>query len=90
MEEITFLDVLTHYQMKLKEVSDEVETIKTQIKKAEGHIDTGWTGTAAEACRLKLETVNNELGKTLAEMSEALIKLSAIGDALAEETPPLI
>lgn len=90
MEEITFLDVLTHYQMKLKEVSDEVETIKAQIKKAESYIDAGWTGTAAEACRLKLETVNNELGKTLAEMSEALIKLSAIGDALAEETPPLI
>ena len=85
MEEITFLDVLTHYQMKLKEVTDEVELVKNQIKKAEMHIDTGWSGEAAEACRLKLESINNELVKSLAEMSEALVKLSAIGEVLAED-----
>ena len=65
MDEITFLDVLTHYQMKLKEASDEVETLKTHIKKAESHIDSGWSGAAADACRLKLESVNGELAKTL-------------------------
>lgn len=90
MDEITFVDVLTHYQMKLKEASDEVETIKNQIKKAESHIDFGWTGAAADACRLKLESVNGELAKTLTEISEALIKLSAIGEFIAEEETTLV
>jgi len=90
MDEITFVDVLTHYQMKLKEASDEVETIKNQVKKAEGTIDSGWTGAAADACRLKLESVNGELAKTLTEISEALIKLSAIGETLAEDEITLV
>ena len=90
MDEITFVDVLTHYQMKLKEVSDAVETIKNQVKKAECHIDTGWTGAAADACRLKLESVNCELAKTLTEISEVLIKLSAVGEILVEEKTTLV
>ena len=90
MEEITFVDVLTHYQMKLKEASDEVETIKNQIQKAESYIDMGWAGTAADACRLKLQSVNGELAKTLIEISEALIKLSAIGEELALDETTLI
>lgn len=90
MDEITFTDVLTHYQMKLKEVSDEVEMLKNHIKKAESHIDAGWTGIAADACRLKLESVNGEFAKTLTEISEALIKLSAIGEVLAEDETTLV
>lgn len=90
MEEITFLDVLTHYRMKLKETSDAIENINAQIKKAEGHLDMGWTGQAADACRLKLDTVHTELTKTLSELSEALVKLSAIGDLLAEDDIPVI
>ncbi len=85
MEEITFEDVLTHYSLKLKEVSDEVETMKNLLKKAESSIDTGWTGSAADACRLKIESVNGDLAKTLAEISEALTKLLAISDSFAEE-----
>lgn len=90
MEEITFVDVLTHYQMKLKEASDEVETIRNQLKKAQSHVDSGWGGDAADACRLQLESVDGELTKTLSELSEALVKLSAIGELLAEEPIILI
>ncbi len=90
MDEITFVDVLSHYQLKLKEVSDEVETIKKNLKKAEGCIDSGWTGASADACRLKLEYVSSELTKSLTELSEALVKLSAIGEVLAEEDITLI
>lgn len=85
MEEITFEDILIHYSLKLKETSDEVEAIKNLLKKAEGSIDAGWTGSAADACRLKLESVNGDLAKTLTEISEALIKLSAISESFAEE-----
>lgn len=90
MEEITFTDVLTHYQMKLQEASDEVTLIKNQLKKATGHIDAGWTGATADALRLKLETVSTDLSRTMNELSEALVKLSAIGELLAEEEIPLI
>jgi len=90
VEEITFVDVLTHYQMKLREASNDVESIKNQIKKAEGHIDMGWSGEAADACRLKLDSINGELSKTLNEISEALNKLSAIGETLAEDYPYLV
>ena len=87
VEEITFADVLTHYQLKLTAAADEVETIKLQIKKAEGCIEMGWTGAAADACRRKLEDITGELGKTLNELSEALVKLSAIGENLDEDSP---
>ena len=84
MEEITFEDILTHYSLKLKETCDEVESIKNLLKKAESTIDTGWSGSAADACRLKLESVNDELAKTLTRISEALIKLSVISESFAE------
>ena len=85
MESITFEDVLIHYQTRLKETSDEIETIKSEIKKAESYIDSGWQGDAADVCRLKLETVNGELSKALSDISEALVKLSAINEELASE-----
>lgn len=85
MDEITFVDVLTHYRLKLKEVNDEIETLKNYMKKAEESIDCGWKGAAADACRCKLEAVGDELTKTQAELSEALIKLSAISEQVAQE-----
>ena len=85
MESITFEDVLIHYQTRLKETSDEIETIKSEIKKAESYIDSGWQGDASDVCRLKLETVNGELSKALSDISEALVKLSAINEELASE-----
>lgn len=90
MDEITFADVLAHYNLKLKEVSDEVEALKNQLKKAKNHIDAGWSSPAADACRLKLEFIESEFTKTLTEISEAHIKLSVIGEVLAEEDPTLV
>lgn len=78
MEEITFEDMLTHYQLKLKEASDGIETLKNYLRRAQMCLDDGWKGTAADACRCKLETVNGELAKAQAELSDALTKLSAI------------
>lgn len=85
MDEITFEDVLTHYQLKIKEAFDEVETVKNELKKAQAGLETGWSGEAAEACHTKLETIQQDLAKTLAELSQAQVKLSVIGDLLTEE-----
>lgn len=85
MDKITFDDVLTHYHLKLKEAYDEVEILKKKIIKSIASIDDGWKGPAADACRFKLDTVNSELTKTQSILSEALTKLSVIGEEKAEE-----
>lgn len=90
MEEITFMDVLTHYQIKLREASDDVENIRKQLKKAQNCVEMGWSGPSAEACLLKLEYINSEMNKTLAEMSEALTRLSAVEELLLDEANNLI
>ena len=90
MEELSFNDVLTHYQLKIREASEEVEAMRNLLKKAQSHMDAGWAGPAADACRLKLETLHAELTKTLADLSEALIGLTAISEAAAEEIIPMI
>lgn len=84
MDEITFEDVLTHYQLKIKEAYDDVETLKNDLKKAQAGIEAGWSGAASEACFEKLEAITQELTKTLAELSQAQVKLTVIGDLLAD------
>ena len=90
MDEITFQDVLTHYGLKLKEIFDETETIKTQLKKAESVIDSGWSGSSADACKIKLEEINSEIYKTSAGISEALVKLNTVLTTASEDNIILI
>lgn len=85
MEEITFLDVLTHYQLKLKELTDELESMRHRVRLAEAQSEESWQGAASEAMRLHLHTAEEDLSRTLGELSEALTRLTAIGDLLAEE-----
>lgn len=82
MQEITFEDVLTHYQLKLKELSDEIAELENELKKSHISIESGWKSEAADACTLKLETVENELGRIKSEISESQIKLTAIVGSL--------
>ena len=84
MDEITFTDMLFHYEGKLKESSEEIQNIKNQINKLNAVIDSSWSGKAASACREKLDYVINELAKTESEISDALVKLSAVGELLAD------
>lgn len=84
MDEITFDDMLFHYEAKLKEASEEIQNIKRQIKQIIAALDSGWSGKAAAACREKLEYIAGELAKSDGEISEALIKLSAVGELLAD------
>ncbi len=90
MEEITFEDALTHYQIKLREISDRIDTMRNRIRKAQDHIDLGWRGPAADACRAKLEYADERLVRALSEISEAQIKLSLIGEELYSDQITLI
>lgn len=82
MEEITFEDVLTHYQLKLREAAEEIEGARNLLKKGGAELDYGWKGEAADALRIKLEEITSELVKALSNISEAQIKLSAISEEL--------
>ncbi len=90
MEEITFTDILTHYELKLQETSEGLQDVKNTIKKALAIIESGWKGQAADACRIKLEEINSEINKSASELSEAMAKLSAIGELLADGTTDLV
>ena len=85
MDEITFEDILSHYQLKIQEANDGIQSVKNALKKANASIEAGWKGPSAEACTLKLEDVRAAIAKAESELSETMIKLSAIGDLAAEE-----
>lgn len=86
MQELTFEDVLTHYQMKVREVSDGMDTLKTILAKVQTAIESGYNGASSDALKDKLETVRHNIVKTQSQISEALVKLSALEQAYAEET----
>ena len=85
MDEITLADLLSHYEIKLQEASDLVESSKKKLHSATNVVDSSWAGEAANACRIKLEAITKELAEAYSEISEARSKLSIITDLLAEE-----
>lgn len=82
MDEITLEDMLLHYESKLKEAADEIQRIQSQMKKMALLLDDGWRGEAAEACRDKLQSVIEELTRADGDLSDAMVKLSAMGALL--------
>lgn len=78
MDEVTFQDVLSHYQLKLKEIDEELVTLRNDINKMNSIIDGGWSSLAATACVVKLDTVNKIVSKTQAEISSALVELCSV------------
>lgn len=84
MDEITFVDMLFHYEGKLKESVEEIQSIKSQVNRIRIMIDSSWSGKAASVSGEKLHFILNELTKTEGALSEALLRLSAIGELLAE------
>lgn len=84
MDEITFEDILNHYEVKLRESSEEIQNIKNTLKRCISLSESSWKGLAADSFRLKLENINSELNKSYGELSLALTKLSDIGNLLAE------
>lgn len=90
MNEITFEDILTHYQGKLQEAAEELQNIRKQVKDVAVVVDSSWNGKAAQACRNKLDEINQELSKAGSELSEALTKLLVISDAYADELSNIV
>lgn len=83
MDEITFEDVLMHYQGKLQELSDQIQDIRSSVQQAHICAEEGWHGLAAAACMEKLDELSVELSRTDGDISEALVQLGAVGAAAA-------
>lgn len=90
MEEITFLDALSHYETKLDALSQELERIKYQLNLSRQVLDETWKGPASEACKAKLDTLQPELNRVLSELSDARIRLGGIGELWQDEQAALI
>ena len=84
MGEITFEDILIHYERKLRETSEEIEDIKKILRDCIGILDETWSGDASNTFRVKVEGVNAQLTKSYGQLSEALTKLTAIKKLLIE------
>ena len=91
MEEITFMDALTHYQTKLSQLGEEIEQLRHQLHLSRVTMDEAWKGPAAESCKAKLDGLHRELSRTLSDLSDARAKLSIVADLWEEEQlAPLI
>lgn len=78
MEEITFLDIINHYRIKIKEISDDADQRKTDIKNIQANINTAWKCNSAEALNLKLEEIYSDIQSVQQELSEISAQLSLI------------
>lgn len=82
MDEITVEDMLLHYESRLKEAAEEIQRIQTQMQRMTLLLEDGWRGEAADACRDKLQSVIEELTRADGDLSDAMVKLSALGALL--------
>lgn len=78
MDEVTFQDVLSHYQLKLKEINEELSVLRNDINSMSSIIEDGWISPAATACVVKLDTVYKQVAKTQEEISSTLVELCSV------------
>ena len=78
MNEITFEDVISHYRIKIMELSDDMETLRQKLDAAHSIIDVSWKGLSADTCDEKVEYSKNEIAKANNELSVALSMLAGI------------
>ena len=86
MDEITFGDVLIHYQHKLEETADQLTDLRSQLKAAQMTAEDCWEGQAGNACRDKLNELSMRLNRCESSISDSLVQLGAVA-AVYEEPP---
>lgn len=84
MEEITYNDVLVHYQRMMADITDELQ----QLEKISVFSQQTWKGKAGDACFEKLQELCDEVKKQLMkaqELSEAFRQARVNYDILFPE-----
>lgn len=88
MEEITYNDVLVHYQRMMADITDELQQLENSLEKISVFSQQTWKGKAGDACFEKLQELYGEIKKQLMkaqELSEAFRQARVNYDILFPE-----
>lgn len=72
MEEITYNDVLVHYQRMMADITDELQQLENSLEKISVFSQQTWKGKAGDACFEKLQELCDEVKKAAYESTRAL------------------
>ena len=90
MNEITFEDMLIHYESKVTELTDEITDVRNQFKRAIETAQISWRGRAAEAFEEKTMQMLAELTKADGLLSDVMTIIVAIKNAVLSPVDPLV
>lgn len=65
MEEITYNDVLVHYQRMMADITDELQQLENSLEKISVFSQQTWKGKAGDACFEKLQELCDEVKSSL-------------------------
>ena len=72
MEEITYNDVLVHYQRMMADITDELQQLENSLEKISVFSQQMWKGKAGDACFEKLQELCDEVKNAAYESARAL------------------
>lgn len=75
MQEITYEDIIRHYQLKIGEISEELEKMQRMISKVNHDFEDAWSGVNADIFREKLYEVGERVRRTEDCLEEVQKKL---------------
>lgn len=70
MEEITYNDVLVHYERMMTDITDELQRLKDRLDKISVYSQQVWKGEAGNACFEKTQELCEEIRKQLVTAEE--------------------
>lgn len=80
MEEQILIDMqLNHYCSKLRELSDDVETLSRDLQITRSHAEENWRGLSGEACERHLSSCLDAICRLRTEISDLIILIENMG-----------
>lgn len=70
MEEITYNDVLLHYERMMTDITDELQQLKDRLEKISVYSQQVWKGEAGDACFEKTQELCEEIRKQFVTAEE--------------------
>lgn len=70
MQEITYSDILRHYQMKAAEIQEQLEKMQEEMTVIEQDLESAWSGDNAELVREKLWEIKSRFERTGMNLSD--------------------
>lgn len=70
MQEITYGDAVRHYQMKTREIYEELEGMRQVLTGVKKQLETAWSGDNAELLQEKLREISQRFQRASENLSE--------------------